>query len=119
MPDYEVVSGKLDAIESELKRIGWWRDEPLPAEMYNFSQAFAMDTMPFQYWLQFILIPRVRGIVESRGDFPRQSNVGAQAIREFDGLDEASELSSLLSDFDSYIKLSSVVPVVAHPSALV
>ena len=104
MPDYEEVERKIDAIEAEIKRIGWWREEPLPEEAYNFTRAFAMDTMPYSYWLQFIFIPRVRDIIASRGSFPSTSQVGAQAVREFDGVYEADELNGLLIDFDNYIE---------------
>jgi uncharacterized protein YqcC (DUF446 family) len=68
MPSHDEVAGKLDEVEVELK----------------FTQAFAMDTMPFAYWLQFVFIPRVRSIVEEKGTFPATSMVATQAIREFD-----------------------------------
>jgi uncharacterized protein YqcC (DUF446 family) len=94
------VQRQIDEIEAEMKRAGYWSIEPLPPEMYNFTQAFAMDTMPFSAWLQFIFIPRVRGIIEERGQFPASSMVAAQAVREFDGDDNADRLLSLLSEFD-------------------
>lgn len=103
MPDYDVVEGKINAIEGEMKKLGWWREEPLPEEMYNFQRAFAMDTMPFQFWLQFVFIPKVHEVIAARGNFPRESHVAAQAVREFDGVNEASDLITLLSDFDRYI----------------
>ena len=99
-PSYETVQQWADDIEAEMKRIGYWRDEPLAPEMYNFTQAFAMDTMPFSYWLQFIFIPRVRSIIAERGQFPSRSMVGAQALREFDGDDAADGLVTLLNGFD-------------------
>lgn len=104
MTDYNAVESKLDSIEAELKRLGYWRDEPLPPESYTFSMAFAMDTMPFVHWLQFILIPRVRSIIAEQGSFPSSSMVGAQAVREFGGDYEASNLVSLLNDFDDLFK---------------
>ena len=104
MPSHEAVAEAIDRVEAELKRIGWWRDEPLPPEMYQFTQAFAMDTMPFSYWLQFIFIPRVRSIIEAHGEFPRTSMVAAQAVREFDGIDEASDLNAALHDFDTLFR---------------
>ena len=100
MPDYTTVENKLNEIEAELKRIGYWRDEPLPPEMYEFTQAFAMDTMPFAYWLEFIFIPRVRSIIEEQGQFPAGSMVGTQAIREFDGDHDAAGLVTMLCEFD-------------------
>ncbi len=87
-------------IEAEMQRIGYWSTEPLPAEAYDFRQAFAMDTMAFPQWLQFVFIPRVRQITEEQGAFPSQSMVGTQAIREFDGDANAAQLVSYLNDFD-------------------
>jgi uncharacterized protein YqcC (DUF446 family) len=103
-PSYDEVARHIEEIEAEMKRIGFWRDEPLPPEMYNFKQAFAMDTMPFSFWLQYIFIPRVRSIIAERGEFPRSSQVGAQSVREFDGVWEASDLVSRLNDFDALFR---------------
>lgn len=100
MPDYQTVENKLNEIEAEIKRIGYWRDEPLPPEAYEFTQAFAMDTMPYAHWLEFIFIPRVREIIAEKGSFPSRSMVGAQAIREFDGDYDAAQLVTLLNEFD-------------------
>jgi len=80
--------------------MGIWQAEPLAEEQYDFHQAFAMDTMTFPQWLQFIFIPRVKSILEARGDFPSGSSVGVQAIREFDGYAEAGELVAVLCEFD-------------------
>ena len=98
---HEIVEEKITEIENEMKRIGSWQSEPLPEEKHNFHAAFAMDTLAFGQWLQFIFIPRVTSIVEARGEFPPSSSVGAQAIREFDGDDTAQQLVSLLCEFDA------------------
>ncbi len=100
-PDYAVVQQRIDEIEAELKRIGLWRNTPLDSPQYAFTKAFGMDTMSFSQWLQFIFIPRVREIVAQRGQFPSQSQVGAQAVREFDGYSEADHLVWLLNQFDA------------------
>jgi uncharacterized protein YqcC (DUF446 family) len=92
---------KIAAIEAEMKVMGLWSQEPLPEAAYTFQQAFAADTMAFTQWLQFILIPRVRTIIEQGGDFPQGSMVGVQAVREFDGYNRAARLSTLLSEFDA------------------
>jgi uncharacterized protein YqcC (DUF446 family) len=41
-----------------------------------------MDKMDFSTWLTFVFIPRVRGIIEEKRDFPTNSMVGSQAVRE-------------------------------------
>jgi uncharacterized protein YqcC (DUF446 family) len=89
-----------DHIETEMRRIGLWQNQPLRPEQMRFKQAFAMDTMTFPQWLQFIFLPRVREAVASNS-FPQSSSVGAQAVREFDGFTEADRLVTLLSEFDA------------------
>jgi uncharacterized protein YqcC (DUF446 family) len=98
---HEIVAEKIAAIEAEMKRIGMWQETPLSEAAYRFTQAFAMDTMAFSQWLQFVFIPRVKQIVAEKGTFPTASMVAAQAVREFDTdpLD-TSHLQTLLSEFD-------------------
>jgi len=94
------VSRSIDEIEQEMRRIGLWRAEPLRPEQMQFKQAFAMDTMTFAQWLQFVFVPRVREAVAANS-FPSSSSVGVQAVREFDGDPDADRLIQLLSEFDA------------------
>jgi uncharacterized protein YqcC (DUF446 family) len=105
MPDRETVKARIDELEAEMKKIGWWREGPPPPEAFDFHKAFAMDTMAFSQWLQFIFVPRVNQIIESGEQFPTHSSVGAQAVREFDGEPDADRLCTLLSQFDRLIEL--------------
>lgn len=98
-PDTQSVLFIIAEIEAEMRRIGLWQAAPLQPEQYQFSKAFAMDTMTFSQWLQFIFIPRVRDCAAS-GIFPSTSQVSNQAIREFEGMPEASHLVTLISEFD-------------------
>ncbi len=105
-PDSDTVASKLAEIEAEMKRVGLWQSEPMAAEKYEFNQAFAMDTMTFTQWLQFVFIPRVKEIISAGGEFPRKSEVGAQAFREFvaypsAGEVETEQLLELLNGFDA------------------
>lgn len=100
------VAGKILEIEEEMKRLGLWQDGPLREEQYEFRQAFAADTMTFAQWLQFVLIPKVKGIIEAGGEFPARSEVGAKAFREFVmwpayGDLDAERLLRLLDEFDA------------------
>ncbi len=94
----------LEKIEAEMRRIGFWQDTPLEPTQYPFREAFAVDSMRYGQWPQFVFIPRARGIIDEHGEFPTQSMAGTQAIREFDGLHEATNLTSLLCDFDALIE---------------
>jgi uncharacterized protein YqcC (DUF446 family) len=99
-PSAEKVLEKLSEIETEMKQIGLWQNEALMSEQYQFHQAFAMDTMSFSQWLQFVFIPKVKEAAKA-SQFPAKSQVGAQAVREFDTLPAASRLVTLLSEFDA------------------
>ncbi len=104
MDKYAQVALMIDRIEAEMRAIGLWQHEALEPSRYEFSRAFAMDTMSFSQWLQFVFIARVRETINSHGAFPAQSMVAAQAVREYDGLHEASKLLTLLSAFDALIE---------------
>ena len=103
-PEFAIVEARLTAIEAEMKRSGLWQSHPLAPEQYNFQRAFAIDTMAFSQWLQFIFVPRVRDLIQTQGEFPSSSSVGAQAVREFDGFEEAAGLVSMLSEFDALFR---------------
>src|SRR5215472_4730304 len=94
------ASRYIDQIEKEMRRIGFWQEQPLRPEQLSFKKAFAVDTMTFAQWLQFVFVPRVREAVASN-NFPSSSSVGVQAVREFDGDPDADRLIQLLSEFDA------------------
>jgi uncharacterized protein YqcC (DUF446 family) len=90
----------IEQIEQEMRKIGFWQDQPLRPEQMTFKQAFAMDTMTFAQWLQFVFVPRVHQAIASNS-FPQSSSVGAQAVRELDGDLDAANLVALLCEFDA------------------
>jgi len=72
-PLQQNVTRYADAIEAEMRKIGFWQSEPLTPEQMAFTQAFAMDTMSYAQWLQFIFLPRVREAVAAN-QFPSGSS---------------------------------------------
>ncbi|MEZ5436402.1 MAG: YqcC family protein [Pseudomonadales bacterium] len=40
---------------------------------------FAVDTLDFHQWLQFIFLPRMRDLIDTRSTLPMQSNITAMA----------------------------------------
>src|SRR5690242_1716714 len=93
---YELVLTKASEIESQLKIIGCWSSEPLAKEKLEEMGAFGSNTMAFEEWLQFILIPRIKQIVQEKGDFPGSSMIATYAIRVLRDDAESSTLQNLL-----------------------
>jgi uncharacterized protein YqcC (DUF446 family) len=100
MPSKHDLLHYADLIEAEMKRIRYWQETPLRPEQMQFTKAFAVDTMTFTQWLQFIFLTRVREAAAANQP-PSGSSVSAQAVREFDGDPDADNLITLLSEFDA------------------
>lgn len=93
-----------DQLESELKRIGRWTQEPLPAEAFQNMGAFGENTMSFEQWIQFILIERLREVARGEMQLPKNSMVGTYAMRIFGADPQAQPLHSLLYALDSLVR---------------
>ena len=98
-----------------MRRLGVWRNTPLPFEAYMFKKAFAVDTMTFLEWLQFVFLARARELVMAGRPLPKGGGVGTLAVREFDGLAEFDQLTRLLNSFESWIEASWGPPLGAAP----
>ena len=77
------VADRLLAIEIQLRQINCWQSEPLPAEKYHSCEPFCLDTMSFEQWLQFVLLARLKQLIESDQLLPRDSAVAAMAEEHF------------------------------------
>ena len=98
---YEELTRKLDAIEAELRSLGYLAGEVgAPAHV---ESAFGMSEMPFAHWLARVFVPAARQRIAEK-DVPAESQVGIAAIRNFDGCEEATELTSLLCEFDQAVE---------------
>jgi len=116
---YELVASKADEIEVELKRMGRWMENPLPDEYFVDMGAFGSNTMGFEQWLQFVLIPRIREVVQEKSNFPAGSNLAPYGIRYFDGDTNAKTLQDILYSLDQLINQkqeSTVVHTTQHVS---
>lgn len=86
MSKYSDVAAILIDIEAELRRIGCWDAEPPAPEALRSEQPFAIDTLNFAQWLQFIFIPRMQFLIGHQQDLPRASGIAPMAEEYFSGL---------------------------------
>lgn len=104
------LAALADDLERTMRAIGAWSEPPPP--LVAFSQPFAMDTMPFEHWLQLVLVPRMRHIAASGEPLPMRSNLAPHAVRELDG--EEQRMAPL---FDVLRAIDDICPVPAAPVA--
>ncbi|MDX1457155.1 MAG: YqcC family protein [Marinobacter sp.] len=85
------VSDSLLKIEMELRRLEVWSSVLPSPEALQSSQPFAVDTLEFTEWLQFIFIQRMKLLVESGAPLPSVSGMAPMAEEYFRGRTESGE----------------------------
>ena len=102
------ISQKLDQIEAEMKRIGYWDNNPpdFQAKFASGEMNTYLDAPSFELWLQTIFLPNARDAVETN-ILPSDSQVGLMALRQYDyhsSIPEAQTLLTLLNEFDELVR---------------
>ena len=96
----KLVLSKLDEIETEMKRINFWSDNPPAFIVNNYLEA-----PTFELWLQCIFIPNAREATR-KSKYPERSQVGLMAMKQYNYhtfVDKAQPVLGLLSQFDKII----------------
>ena len=102
--DRIAINGLLIDIECELRRLNAWEKALPPVEALSSTQPFAVDTLSFTQWLQFIFIPKIRILVENEGALPHKCDIAPMAEEYFRGQSlPASELIQILKEIDRVI----------------
>ena len=78
---YLFAEKQLALIELELKSLGLWANESPSVEALADTTPFACESMPFEHWLQFILIPKMSVLIEQRDLLP--SNIALAPMAEY------------------------------------
>lgn len=78
----QVADGLL-AIEIQLRQMNCWQNEPLAAEKFLSCEPFCLDAMTFEQWLQFVLLPRLKQLIESNQPLPAVSGVAPMAEEHY------------------------------------
>lgn len=91
-------------IEKELRALGWWTAEPPDARALASEQPFCVDTLPLQAWLQWVLLPRIKALLESDEALPRASGISVMAEEVFQSSgDQVLPLLQWLTEIDRVI----------------
>lgn len=88
------VNRVLQDMTAELQALGLWQSQPPSAEAMTSSTPFCCDSMPFEQWLQFVLIPRMQALLD--GNLPLPSTVNILPMAEIALADKASDVRLLL-----------------------
>jgi Uncharacterized protein conserved in bacteria len=109
------IADHLLLIERELQVQGWWDDEPPSDEALASTVPFAVDTLSFEQWLQWIFLPRMKIIIELGHPLPNASSILVMAgnrVHQSSGAKSraAPTVGSIRSIDRSFRLISSVFP---------
>jgi len=101
------IADQLLLIERELRLQGWWAAESPSVQALSSQQPFCIDTLAFEQWLQWILLPRMKQLLESGAPLPQASGIQAMAEQVYgESSIKARVLIDLLGEFDRLITLA-------------
>nr|WP_302056250.1 YqcC family protein [Pseudomonas sp. SBB6] len=101
------IADHLLLIEHELRVQGWWRETSPSAQALASTVPFAVDSMDFDQWLQWIFLPKMKVILEKGLPLPNASGILVMAETVYvDRPEQSRELRRLLAEFDQLISPS-------------
>jgi len=84
----------LGELEETMRGLSLWGAVSPTNENLSSVEPFSYDTLELQEWLQWIMIPRFRALLESSKALPVESNISEYAEVKFAG----PEYAPLLAD---------------------
>lgn len=76
---------RLFAVEQHLRDLDVWSDTAPSAVALASDQPFAIDTLEFNEWLQFIFLPRMQALAHSGAYLPSACGIAPMAEEYFRG----------------------------------
>ena len=102
------IRDRLIDLEAALRQLDLWSDEPPSQEAMGSEQPFAMDSLEFEEWLQFIFLPTLYEVLGSGGALPErcaiapmaEETVGKRALPTEALISTLRELDRLITESD-------------------
>ncbi len=102
------IADVLLEVEANLRTSGKWEQEPPDSRDLSSIQPFCIDTLSFEQWLQWIFLPRMKGIIEQQKPLPAKSGIYVYAHESLRNSDVATScLLKLIKRFDDLIAIQS------------
>ena len=98
------IAAAMIDLEATLRQLGLWQEQAPPAEPLVSSQPFALDTLDFHQWLQFMFLPGLRQVITQDLPMPAVCAVLPMAEETFKNSPLAvSELLAALATLDALV----------------
>ena len=102
------IAAQLIDLEAGLRQLDLWSDVSPSQEALTSEQPFAMDSLEFEEWLQFIFLPTIYDVLESGVALPErcaiapmaEETVGKKALPTESLISTLRELDQLITECD-------------------
>lgn len=96
------VLALLEELQLELVALHLWSESPPPDAAFLSQTPFCLDTMSFDKWLQFVLIPKLRALIIEDKPLPAKIAVTPMAEEVFkERLEDVQALLHVLTQLDA------------------
>lgn len=85
MTHIQNIENTLLQIQTYLQQSGLWSDCPPTSQQLTSQAPFAIDTLAFEQWLQFIFLPQLRQYLTEHGSLPPAMDVAPMAQQVYEG----------------------------------
>ncbi len=95
----------LTQLETELQAQHRWESEPPDAAALRSRQPFAVDTLSFDQWLQWLFLPRMHELLMRQLPLPSDCAIGPMAEEVYRAADAvgSDRIIAIVSQIDSLL----------------
>ena len=98
------LSQLLKTLENELRMQGRWDAAKPPPGALGSTQPFAVDTLTFDQWLQWILLPKMNDLLLRQLPLPDNCAIQPMAEEVYDQEDDgALRLIGIIAEIDTLL----------------
>ena len=95
----------LSELESHMHSAGLWSNaQPAPSALMS-TEPFCVDTLSFEQWLQFVMIPKFQHMIWQKAPLPNQCDIAPMAQEAFKNK-PLETLISLIGRIDQLLTVS-------------
>lgn len=100
------VSALLSSIQSEMQSQQLWAAQSPSAEALSSQQPFCVDTLMFTEWVQWLMLPRLKMMIDQRTSLPQNSNMHSMAEEAFKRIEaDTNQLLELIKALDEALNV--------------
>lgn len=100
---YRETSRMLQLLEDDLIRHSLWSPHRPSKEAMADTSPFCCESMSFENWLQYVFIPKMRGLIAESQSLPSNIAIAPMAHHIWSAHSERHSLITILNDLDIFL----------------